>query len=200
MDWSLRNQAHYHTSPSLVLLAAHEGWHQGICSDLPCVPTRQCRPLTPSWIIGAPTSCNKTMGKYLRGLHDNIDQIRRVRQHHGHCRPLQQVRNFHCCTNQLQIDEAAYLFIKHVVKLWGVSKNIVSNWNPQFTKCFWIELFKMLGINLKFSTSFHPQMDGQTKRINDLLEMYLKALCKRSLVRLGETTQYCSIFLSLAAK
>lgn len=73
-----------------------------------------------------------------------------------------------------KVDEAAYLFIKHVVKLWGVPKSIVSNRNPRFTKRFWTELFKMLGINLKFSTSFHPQMDGQTKRINGLLKMYLR--------------------------
>ncbi|KAH9657888.1 Endonuclease [Citrus sinensis] len=71
-------------------------------------------------------------------------------------------------------DEAARLFVKHIIKLWGVPKSIVSDRDPRFTGRFWTELFKMLGTDLKFSTSFHPQTDGQTERINSLLEMYLR--------------------------
>ncbi|KAH9678960.1 Endonuclease [Citrus sinensis] len=71
-------------------------------------------------------------------------------------------------------DEVARLFVKYIVKLWGVPKSIVSDRDPRFTGCFWTELFKMLGTDLKFSTSFHPQTDGQTERINGLLEMYLR--------------------------
>ncbi|KAH9648298.1 Endonuclease [Citrus sinensis] len=73
-----------------------------------------------------------------------------------------------------KVVEAARLFIKHIVKLWGVPKSIVSDRDPRFTGRFWTELFNMLGIDLKFSTSFHPQIDGQTERINGLLEMYLR--------------------------
>ncbi|KAH9727410.1 Endonuclease [Citrus sinensis] len=73
-----------------------------------------------------------------------------------------------------KVNEAARLFFKHIVKLWGVPKSIVSDRDPQFTGCFWTELFKMLGTDLKFSTSFHLQKDGQTERINGLLEMYLR--------------------------
>ncbi|KAH9657886.1 Endonuclease [Citrus sinensis] len=71
-------------------------------------------------------------------------------------------------------DEAARLFVKHIVKFWGVPKSIVNDRDPRFTGRFWTELFKMLGTDLKFSTSFHPQTDGQTERINGLLEMYLR--------------------------
>ena len=71
-------------------------------------------------------------------------------------------------------DEAARLFHKHIVKLWGVPKSIVSDRDPRFTGRFWTELFKLLGTDLKFSTSFHPQTDGQTECINSLLEMYLR--------------------------
>ena len=71
-------------------------------------------------------------------------------------------------------DEAARLFVKYIVKLWRVSKSIVNDRDPRFTGRFWTELFKMLGTDLKFSTSFHPQTDGQTERINGLLEMYLR--------------------------
>ncbi|PKI72049.1 hypothetical protein CRG98_007595 [Punica granatum] len=70
--------------------------------------------------------------------------------------------------------EAARLFMKHVVKYWGVPTTIVSDRDPRFTGRFWTELFKLLGTSLNFSTSLHPQTDGQTERVNALLELYLR--------------------------
>ncbi|KAH9722467.1 Endonuclease [Citrus sinensis] len=90
-------------------------------------------------------------------------------------------------------DEAARLFVKHIVKLWGVPKSIVSDRDPRFTGRFWTELFKMLGTDLKFSTSFHPQTDGQTERINGLLEMYLRhyvSTHQRDWAKLLDITQF----------
>ena len=90
-------------------------------------------------------------------------------------------------------DEAARLFVKHIIKLWGVPKSIVSDRDPRFTGCFWTELFKMLGIDLKFSTSFHPQMDGQIEHINSLLEMYLRhyvSAHQRDWVKLLDVAQF----------
>lgn len=71
-------------------------------------------------------------------------------------------------------DEAARLFFKHVVKYWGLPRSIISDRDPRFTGKFWRELFKMMGSELHFSTSFHPQTDGQTERVNALLELYLR--------------------------
>ncbi|KAK3006876.1 hypothetical protein RJ639_015460 [Escallonia herrerae] len=56
----------------------------------------------------------------------------------------------------------------------GLPKIIVSDRDPRFTGKFWTELFKLLGLELHFSTSFHPQTDGQTERVNALLECYLQ--------------------------
>ncbi|RVW50368.1 Transposon Tf2-2 polyprotein [Vitis vinifera] len=71
-------------------------------------------------------------------------------------------------------EETARLFLKHVVKYWGLPKFIISDRNPRFTGKFWTELFKLMGSELHFSTSFHPQTDGQTERVNALLELYLR--------------------------
>ncbi|KAK3029096.1 hypothetical protein RJ639_039240 [Escallonia herrerae] len=71
-------------------------------------------------------------------------------------------------------EEAARLFFKSVVKYWGLPKVRVSDRDPRFTRKFWTELFKLLGSELHFSTSFHPQTDGQTERVNALLECYLR--------------------------
>jgi len=68
----------------------------------------------------------------------------------------------------------ALLFLRHVVKHWGLPKTIVSDWDGRFTSRFWTELFKLMGSDLNLYTSFHPQTDGQTKQVNDLLEIYLR--------------------------
>ena len=57
-------------------------------------------------------------------------------------------------------EEAAKLFLRNIVKLWGVPESIVSDRDPRFTRRFWTELFKLLGSDLDFSMSFHPQSDG----------------------------------------
>ncbi|TYJ98371.1 reverse transcriptase [Cucumis melo var. makuwa] len=68
----------------------------------------------------------------------------------------------------------AQLFLKHVVKLWGVLTSIVSDRDGRFIGSFWTELFTFLGTSLNISSSYHPQNDGQTKRFNCMLEEYLR--------------------------
>ena len=69
-------------------------------------------------------------------------------------------------------------FLKQVFWLHGIPKVIILDWDPKFTGNFWKYLFKGLNTTLNFSTSFHPQTDGQTERVNqvmeDLLRMYVK--------------------------
>lgn len=62
-------------------------------------------------------------------------------------------------------DVATELFFKFVVKYFGIPEDIVSDRDPRFT-----ELFKTLGSQPKFSTTYHPQMDGQTEMMDALLE------------------------------
>ena len=70
-------------------------------------------------------------------------------------------------------EETAQLFFKHVVKYWGLPKDIVSDRDTPFTGNFWTELFKLLGSKLSMSSSAHPESDGQTERFNGMLEEYL---------------------------
>ena len=79
--------------------------------------------------------------------------------------------------NACPAEETAKLFFSNVVKHFGLPRDIVSDWDARFTGQFWVELFKLLGSKLKFSTTNHPQTDGQTERINVLLEEYLRHYC-----------------------
>ena len=53
-------------------------------------------------------------------------------------------------------------------------KYFINDHDPRFIGKFWTELFKLMGSELHFSTSFHPQTDGQAERVNVLLELYLR--------------------------
>jgi len=57
-------------------------------------------------------------------------------------------------------EDAARLFFKNVVKYWEIPKSIISDRDARFTGKFCMELFKMMGAKLRFSTSFHPQTNG----------------------------------------
>jgi len=69
---------------------------------------------------------------------------------------------------------AARLFLHHVWKLHGLPKHVVSNHRPQFIALFTKELYRLLGIRLSSSTAWHPQMDGQTERVNQELDQFLR--------------------------
>jgi transposase InsO family protein len=69
----------------------------------------------------------------------------------------------------------AQLYIARILSLHGVPKTIVSNREPQFVSKFWEELHKSLGTKLLHSSAYHPQMRGQTERVNQILEDMLRA-------------------------
>ena len=69
----------------------------------------------------------------------------------------------------------AKIYMTRIVCLHGVPRAIVSDRGTQFTLMFWNQLHETLGTRLEFSTSFHPQTDGQTERVNQILEDMLRA-------------------------
>ena len=69
----------------------------------------------------------------------------------------------------------ASLYMHHVFKLHGRPSSIVSDRDATFTSLFWFELFRLQGTVLAMSTTYHPQINGQTEIVNKSLEQYLRA-------------------------
>ena len=66
-------------------------------------------------------------------------------------------------------------YMERIICLHGVPKKIVSDRGTQFTSRFWEKLHEAMGTKLNFSSAYHSQIDGQTERINQVLEDMLKA-------------------------
>ena len=60
----------------------------------------------------------------------------------------------------------AWLILKEVMRLQGISESIVSDQDPKFTSIFWKELHRLMGSKLLMFTAFHPQMYGATEWTN----------------------------------
>ena len=72
------------------------------------------------------------------------------------------------------MDRLADLYVNEIVRLHGIPVSIVSDRDPQFTSRFWKELHSAFGTRLDFSTAFHPQTDGQSERVIQVLEDLLR--------------------------
>ena len=68
----------------------------------------------------------------------------------------------------------AQLFLQHVWKHHGLPRKVVSDRGPQFVAEFTRELYRLLGVKLAATTAYHPQGDGQTERVNQELEQYIR--------------------------
>jgi hypothetical protein len=88
---------------------------------------------------------------------------------------LTKMRHFVACCGTCDAEEVARLFTKHVWKLHGLPRTIVSDRGPQFVAEFWKHLTRHLGIKPLLSTAYHPETDGQTERANSFLEQYLRS-------------------------
>ena len=70
------------------------------------------------------------------------------------------------------------LFFKNIFLHFGLHDHLISDWGLQFASTFANELACILGYDLKLSTAYHPQTDGETERVNQEIETYLWIFCQ----------------------
>jgi len=90
------------------------------------------------------------------------------------CDWLSKMIHFVATTEGTLAEGLVRLFRDNVWKLHGLPESVVLDRGPQFAAELTKELNRMLGIETRLSTAFHPQTDGQTKRMNQELEQYLR--------------------------
>jgi len=90
------------------------------------------------------------------------------------CDRLSKITYFVATMEETSVKGLARLFWDNVWKLHGLLESVVSDRGPQFAVELMKELNRMLGIKTKLLTAFYPQTDGQTERMNQELEQYLR--------------------------
>ena len=73
------------------------------------------------------------------------------------------------------IETLSQLYIREIVRLHGVPFSIMSDRDSWFVARFWQSLQQAMGRELRFSTDFHPQMNGQSERMIHVLEDMIRA-------------------------
>ena len=88
---------------------------------------------------------------------------------------MTKMSHFIPCNKDMNTRQFAKTFIKDIFRLHGLPKDIIMDRGTIFTSDLWKETTKLLGIERRLSTAFHPQTDGQTERTNATLKQYLRA-------------------------
>ena len=88
---------------------------------------------------------------------------------------LTKISHFIPCNKSLDAQHSPKIFLKEILRLDGIPRDIITDRGSLFTSALWKEITEKLRIERKLSTAFHPQTNGQTERNNGILEQYLQA-------------------------
>jgi transposase InsO family protein len=92
------------------------------------------------------------------------------------------------------------LYMSRIVCLHGVLKKIVSDRGTHFTSKFWESLHETLDTQFCLSFAYHPQTDGQTERVNQILEDMLRACASQYGTSWDKSLPYAEFSITTAIK
>ena len=109
-----------------------------------------------------------------------MDFITKLPMSKGHdsilvvCDKFLKMFHFMVTTEKTTVEGLARLFRDNMWKLHGLPESVILDRELQFAAGLTRELNKMLGIETKLSTAYHPETNRQTERTNQELEQYLR--------------------------
>ncbi len=112
-------------------------------------------------------------------MHISVDMVTGLPDSHGHDAILMIIDRFSkaiilvACNVKLSAEGWARILRDHIYAKHGMPQVVISDRGPQFVSQFMKELYRMLDITPNASTTFHPQTNGQTERVNQEVEKYL---------------------------
>jgi transposase InsO family protein len=127
--------------------------YNGLLKPLP-VPDRRWKDISVDFVVDLPAS---------KGCTNIMVVVDR----------LSKMRHLIACPD-MSAPAVAQLFLDHVWKLHGLPETIISDRGRQFISAFWKELTARLRVTALLSTAFHPETDGQTERVNAVMEQYIR--------------------------
>jgi predicted glycosyl hydrolase (DUF1957 family) len=88
---------------------------------------------------------------------------------------LTKVAHFVVVRIDYRVDKLVDLFVDNILWLHVAPASIMSDRGAQWVSRFWKSLHKAIGTCLDYNIAYHRQTDGQTKRVNQILEDMLRA-------------------------
>jgi transposase InsO family protein len=85
---------------------------------------------------------------------------------------LTKMAHFTPCSKLITVEETTHLILDRIIWLHGLPEEIVSDRGLQFAFKFWRRLFELLGVDIRLSSAFHPETDGQIEWTYQTLEQY----------------------------
>lgn len=82
-------------------------------------------------------------------------------------------------TKKHNAEQLYQIYMDRIFRLHGVPRRIVSDRDPKFKSRLWTTFQKRMGTELRFSTTNHPETDGQTERVNQELRRMLRSFCDK---------------------